>query len=117
MWYYKTERSLLNDLFNENSFNYESSLLSNNKDGTYSIKVNLAGYDKSEVDLSVENGKYIYITANNKELGNTEKKYKLIGLESITSDDVKAKLKNGLLYITIQDGTRKNKKSSSVKIE
>lgn len=97
------------------------------KDGYYILDIELAGYDKADIDIKVKNG-YLTVSANhniqedsNGEMisnerffGSCSRNY-YIG-EGLTSEDVSAKFDNGILTVSIL----KNKpepESSLIEIE
>jgi HSP20 family molecular chaperone IbpA len=70
------------------------------ENSTNKIFLLLSGYDKSEVQVFLERG-LIKIVAYNKEFG--KKSYGLYIPKDCNVDTLKTVLKNGILYITVDD--------------
>jgi HSP20 family protein len=80
-------------------------------DDAYYVEANLAGVNKEDVKLSMENDKLTISVENRKEDGN-EKKFILnervngfnprtIYLKNSDSKNVRARMENGVLYVTV----------------
>ncbi len=80
-------------------------------DDAYYVEANLAGVNKEDVKLSMENDKLTISVENKKEDGN-EKKFILnervngfnprtIYLKNSDSKNVRARMENGVLYVTV----------------
>lgn len=95
------------------------------KDKNYEMNVELAGFDKEDIDLKLEGG-YLTISANKKE--NTGDKYLrrerrmsyarsyYVG-ENLTEDDITAKYQNGLLTIEIPKKEEKIETAKRISIQ
>lgn len=89
-----------------------------NKDGTFTIKFKIPGYQKEEIKITFSekysNNKCIDVFANNEEFG--FEKYSSIVHRDVDEKSVKATLKNGILTISYSLQKAKTS-SSSIKIE
>lgn len=88
---------------------YESKISNYKKDKIYKIKneeerviveVELPGYKKDEVSISLEN-RFLSILAENEERGRVDLRFKLND-SNLSSDQSNANLKNGILRIEIE---------------
>jgi HSP20 family molecular chaperone IbpA len=89
-----------------------------NKDGTFTMKFKVPGYQKEEVKITFSerysNNRCIDVFANNEEFG--FEKYSSIVHRDIDEKSVKATLRNGILTVSYSLQKPKNS-SSSIKIE
>ena len=101
---FNNERDLLSDIFSDwNKFEIDvlnktsfTDLLHRTEDGNYEFRINLAGYKKDEVDVSLEDH-VLTVIAENKKFG--KKSYSATISKDLDSDLVKSKLEDGILYI------------------
>ena len=116
---------LMDDFFNDNWF--RSPAFTNNngmmrtdvkqKDGNYELEMELPGFKKDDVQLSLENGYLNIRAAHNDNKDEKDKDGKIVRKErytgaversfyvgdNITEDDVHAKFEDGMLLITLPD--------------
>ena len=77
-------------------------------DDSYEVDIELPGFHKDEVQLSLENG-YLNITAEDKKTGKLIRQERYAGSmsrsfyvgEDVTEEDIKAKLEHGVLSLQI----------------
>ena len=119
----RNDFDLIGDLFDDSFFHKNESKLMKTDikelDDKYVIDVDLPGYNKEDIKISVENG-YLVINASTNEEKNEEEKGKVIKKEryygqcsrsfyisdDLTVEDIKASYKNGTLsleYVQIED--------------
>ncbi|MFN2926399.1 Hsp20/alpha crystallin family protein [Lachnospiraceae bacterium YH-ros2228] len=120
---------LMDDFFNDNWF--RSPAFTNNngmmrtdvkqKDGNYELEMELPGFKKDDVQLSLENGYLNIRAAHNDNKDEKDKDGKIVRKErytgaversfyvgdNITEDDVHAKFEDGMLLITLPDPEQK----------
>ncbi|MDD6578242.1 MAG: Hsp20/alpha crystallin family protein [Lachnospiraceae bacterium] len=120
---------LMDDFFNDNWF--RSPAFTNNngmmrtdvkqKDGNYELEMELPGFRKDDVQLSLENGYLNIRAAHNDNKDEKDKDGKIVRKErytgaversfyvgdNITEDDVHAKFEDGMLLITLPDPEQK----------
>lgn len=120
---------LMDDFFNDNWF--RSPAFTNNngmmrtdvkqKDGNYELEMELPGFKKDDVQLSLENGYLNIHAAHNDNKDEKDKDGKIVRKErytgaversfyvgdNITEDDVHAKFEDGMLLITLPDPEQK----------
>ena len=101
--------SMLDNLWSS----YHTEIQAQEKDDSYSFEVELPGFDKKDVSVTINENNELKVHALNKET-KKERSKRIILPKDINSDTIKANLKNGLLKITIFKGS---KKSSKIKIE
>lgn len=127
---------IFEEMFNDPFFNgfsrQQSNLMQSDvkeNDKQYLIDINLPGYDKENIELSIDNG-YLNINAKIEESKDDEKenyihKERYVGEchrsfyvgDDIKEEDVKANFKNGILKLTIPKKEEKkieNKKFISI---
>ncbi len=97
-------------------------------DKAYELKVEMPGFDKSEIGLSLKEG---YLTVEGKkEQVKEEKEHNYIRRERtmncsrsyfvgnlVTEEDIKAKYENGILEITVQKKLPEQPKQKNIEIE
>lgn len=94
-------------------------------DNAYELSVDLPGYDKNEINLSLNNG-YLTVEATREE--KSEEKYLkrersftckrsyYVG-EGVTEEDVKAKYDKGILSLTVQKPQNKQLPNKTIQID
>ena len=127
---------LIGDLFDDSFFHKNESKLMKTDikelDDKYVIDVDLPGYNKEDIKISVENG-YLVINASTNEEKNEEEKGKVIKKEryygqcsrsfyisdDLTVEDIKASYKNGTLSLEVpkKDEQEKEAEKQYVQIE
>ncbi len=132
--------SLFDDMFKDPFFEGEKSLRRENipmktdiveKDGKYELTMDLPGYDKSDIQIEVEDG-YLTVTAKREESENEEKEGKYIHKEryygecsrsfyvgeDVNEDEIKASFKNGTLCLEFpKQEEQKIEKKKTIAIE
>lgn len=114
----RNDFDLIGDLFDDSFFHKNESKLMKTDikelDDKYVIDVDLPGYNKEDIKISVENG-YLVINASTNEEKNEEEKGKVIKKEryygqcsrsfyisdDLTVEDIKASYKNGTLSLEV----------------
>ena len=99
------------------------------KDDHYELSLELPGFKKEEIDVIVDNG-VISIVANHEESNDEEKDGKKVLVErkqssmsrsfsfpGVKKEDIKAKLTDGVLEVTIQKTEEEKKELEKVEIE
>lgn len=125
---------LFDDFFDEPFFRRNNTMLMQSdikeRDKEYLIEINMPGYDKKDINLSLENG---YLTVNakvNEDIDNSNGSYihkeRYVGEctrnfyvgDNVTEKDIKANLKNGILLLTIpKKDTKEIEKRKFISIE
>ena len=130
MKYYPTFSRLFDEFFNDNVLTQPTSLKTDiyEKDGTYQMSMEVPGYSKDDIQISLENG-YLKITATkNSENEEKDDTGKLIRRErssrslsrsfyvghAYKQDDVKATFENGELLITLPTEAKKIEETKQV---
>ncbi len=114
----RNDFDLLGDFFDEPFFKPENSRVMKTDikehDDSYELMVELPGFDKDNIDMSIEEG-YLTIEANTNSSKDEEEKGKYVRRErysgtfsrsfyvgdDVTEDDIKASFKNGVLDVNI----------------
>ena len=114
----RNDFDLLGDFFDEPFFKPENSRVMKTDikehDDSYELMVELPGFDKENIDMSIEEG-YLTIEANTNSSKDEEEKGKYVRRErysgtfsrsfyvgdDVTEDDIKASFKNGVLDVNI----------------
>jgi len=91
---------------------YQASINCNEDDNSYKFDMELPGFSKQQVNISVKD-KTLSISANNKKLKKQRSKEITIPSDS-DIDNIQAKLENGILTITIGKLEQNNLKSIKV---
>lgn len=132
----RNDFDLIGDLFDDSFFHKNESKLMKTDikelDDKYVIDVDLPGYNKEDIKISVENG-YLVINASTNEEKNEEEKGKVIKKEryygqcsrsfyisdDLTVEDIKASYKNGTLSLEVpkKDEQEKETEKQYVQIE
>jgi hypothetical protein len=132
----RNDFDLIGDLFDDSFFHKNESKLMKTDikelDDKYVIDVDLPGYNKEDIKISVENG-YLVINASTNEEKNEEEKGKVIKKEryygqcsrsfyisdDLTVEDIKASYKNGTLSLEVpkKDEQEKEAEKQYVQIE
>ena len=132
----RNDFDLIGDLFDDSFFHKNESKLMKTDikelDDKYVIDVDLTGYNKEDIKISVENG-YLVINASTNEEKNEEEKGKVIKKEryygqcsrsfyisdDLTVEDIKASYKNGTLSLEVpkKDEQEKEAEKQYVQIE
>ena len=132
----RNDFDLIGDLFDDSFFHKNESKLMKTDikelDDKYVIDVDLPGYNKEDIKISVENG-YLVINASTNEEKNEEEKGKVIKKEryygqcsrsfyisdDLTVEDIKAYYKNGTLSLEVpkKDEQEKEAEKQYVQIE
>lgn len=132
----RNDFDLIGDLFDDSLFHKNESKLMKTDikelDDKYVIDVDLPGYNKEDIKISVENG-YLVINASTNEEKNEEEKGKVIKKEryygqcsrsfyisdDLTVEDIKASYKNGTLSLEVpkKDEQEKEAEKQYVQIE
>ena len=132
----RNDFDLIGDLFDDSFFHKNESKLMKTDikelDDKYVIDVDLPGYNKEDIKISVENG-YLVINASTNEEKNEEEKGKVIKKEryygqcsrsfyisdDLTVEDIKASYKNGTLSLEVpkKDEQEKESEKQYVQIE
>ena len=132
----RNDFDLIGDLFDDSIFHKNESKLMKTDikelDDKYVIDVDLPGYNKEDIKISVENG-YLVINASTNEEKNEEEKGKVIKKEryygqcsrsfyisdDLTVEDIKASYKNGTLSLEVpkKDEQEKEAEKQYVQIE
>ena len=100
------------------------------KDGNFVLDIELPGYDKENIGLSLDNG-YLLVSANKSEEKEDEKKGRYLRRErrygavsrsffvgDLNEEDIKACFKNGVLEITFpKEDTKKIETKKNIAIE
>lgn len=124
----RNDFDLIGDLFDDSFFHKNESKLMKTDikelDDKYVIDVDLPGYNKEDIKISVENG-YLVINASTNEEKNEEEKGKVIKKEryygqcsrsfyisdDLTVEDIKASYKNGTLSLEVPKKDEQEKKA------
>ena len=132
----RNDFDLIGDLFDDSFFHKNESKLMKTDikelDDKYVIDVDLPGYNKEDIKISVENG-YLVINASTNQEKNEEEKGKVIKKEryygqcsrsfyisdDLTVEDIKASYKNGTLSLEVpkKDEQEKEAEKQYVQIE
>ena len=132
----RNDFDLIGDLFDDSLFHKNESKLMKTDikelDDKYVIDVDLPGYNKEDIKISVENG-YLVINDSTNEEKNEEEKGKVIKKEryygqcsrsfyisdDLTVEDIKASYKNGTLSLEVpkKDEQEKEAEKQYVQIE
>ena len=132
----RNDFDLIGDLFDDSFFHKNESKLMKTDikelEDKYVIDVDLPGYNKEDIKISVENG-YLVINASTNEEKNEEEKGKVIKKEryygqcsrsfyisdDLTVEDIKASYKNGTLSLEVpkKDEQEKEAEKQYVQIE
>lgn len=114
---YTLSNSLINEIFRDvkipsiESNNYKTNYYNWQKeDNLNKLKLSIPGYEKTELDISYNEssqGRFIFIKAENKEFG--ELCYKVYLPKKSDPSTIKSSLKNGVLYISVQEKNETSK--------
>ena len=126
----RNDFDLIGDLFDDSFFHKNESKLMKTDikelDDKYVIDVDLPGYNKEDIKISVENG-YLVINASTNEEKNEEEKGKVIKKEryygpcsrsfyisdDLTVEDIKASYKNGTLSLEVPKKDEQEKEAEN----
>ena len=129
----RNDFDLIGDLFDDSFFHKNESKLMKTDikelDDKYVIDVDLPGYNKEDIKISVENG-YLVINASTNEEKNEEEKGKVIKKEryygqcsrsfyisdDLTVEDIKASYKNGTLSLEVPKKDEQEKEAEKCNI-
>ena len=132
-WFTPMEREFYNGrnpLYGKNEKNLMKTDVKE-KDGNYELDIDLPGFKKEDVTIQLENG-YLTITATkgmdkdeNDDKGGYIRKERWFGNcsrsfyvgESIRSEDIKAKMEDGILHMTVPKETKQLPQKNTILIE
>ena len=132
-WFTPMEREFYNGrnpLYGKNEKNLMKTDVKE-KDGNYELDIDLPGFKKEDVTIQLENG-YLTITAakgmdkdENDDKGGYIRKERWFGNcsrsfyvgESIRSEDIKAKMEDGILHMTMPKETKQIPQRNTILIE
>ena len=113
---YAPERSLFEDMFNEFGLNSTGLMRTDvhKKDGSYSLEVELPGYHKDDIRISLYNGELMIRAQHNEskeekdakgEVIHSERSYGAVSRtfyvgDHVTEENVKAKFEDGVLSLS-----------------
>lgn len=131
----RNELDLFKDLFDGDSFfgKRESAIMKTDikeKDNEYVIEMDLPGYEKENINVTLKDG-YLEVSAEVKKEENSDEKEKFVHKEryfghcersfyvgdQITEEDIKAEFKNGILKISIPKKEAKEELPETKRIE
>ena len=131
----RNELDLFKDLFDGDSFfsKRESAIMKTDikeKDNEYVIEMDLPGYEKENINVTLKDG-YLQVSAEVKKEENNDEKEKFVHKEryfghcersfyvgeQITEEDIKAEFKNGILKISIPKKEVKEELPETKRIE
>ena len=132
-WFTPMEREFYNGrnpLYGKNEKNLMKTDVKE-KDGNYELDIDLPGFKKEDVTIQLENG-YLTITATkgmdkdeNDDKGGYIRKERWFGNcsrsfyvgDSIRSEDIKAKMEDGILHVTLPKETKQLPQKNTILIE
>ena len=120
---YAPERSLFEDMFNEFGLNSTGLMRTDvhKKDGSYSLEVELPGYHKDDIKISLYNGELTIRAQHNESKEEKDAKGEVIHSERsygavtrtfyvgdhVKESDVHASYNNGILTVTVPSAEKK----------
>ena len=132
-WFTPMEREFYNGrnpLYGKNEKNLMKTDVKE-KDGNYELDIDLPGFKKEDVTIQLENG-YLTITAakgmdkdENDDKGGYIRKERWFGNcsrsfyvgDSVRSEDIKAKMEDGILHMTVPKETKQLPQKNTILIE